>query len=270
MRKFCLKIHRWFALPLGVIMAILCFSGLAILLIKDLAPLFDMNAKELPIYTTIVRLHRWLFMKPENAHEGGQSLGRILTAVTSMCMAVVLLSGVVIWWPKTKKALKSRLKVSTNKGFRRFVYDSHVSLGIYVFIFLFLMALTGPVFSFGWYRAGMSKLFGQPIPPKEMKMQQAKEGSQQGATNDKAFAHTDTSQTKGQPQAQKDGAKDLKGDHHGKKPKGGKLFKQLHTGSWGGWFSRVLYAIAAFIGGFLPISGYYLWWKRRSAKKKKA
>lgn len=74
MRKFCLKIHRWFALPLGVIMAILCFSGLAILLIKDLAPLFDLNAKELPIYTTIVRLHRWLFMKPENAHEGGQSL----------------------------------------------------------------------------------------------------------------------------------------------------------------------------------------------------
>lgn len=70
MRKFCLKIHRWFALPLGVIMAILCFSGLAILLIKDLAPLFDMNAKEMPIYTMVVRLHRWLFMKPENAHDG--------------------------------------------------------------------------------------------------------------------------------------------------------------------------------------------------------
>ena len=85
------------------------------------------------------------------------------------------------------------------------------------------------------------------MPPKEMKMQQAKDGSHQGATNDKAFAQTDTSQTKG-----------------------GMLFKQLHTGTWGGWFSRVLYAIAALIGGFLPISGYYLWWKRRSAKKKKA
>ena len=209
-------------------------------------------------------------MKPENAHEGGQSLGRILTAVSAICMSIVLLSGVVIWWPKTKKALKSRLTVSTNKGFRRFVYDSHVSLGIYVFIFLFLMALTGPVFSFGWYRTGMSKLFGQPMPPKEMKMQQPKDGMKQGGTNDKAFAPTDASQMKGQPQAHKEGAKDMKGDHHGKKPKGGKLFKQLHTGSWGGWFSRVLYAIAAFIGGFLPISGYYLWWKRRSAKKKKA
>ena len=89
MRKFFLKIHKWFALPLGVVMAILCFSGLAILLIKDLAPLFDMNAKELPIYATIVRLHRWLFMKPENAHDGGLSLGRILTAVSSICMTIV-------------------------------------------------------------------------------------------------------------------------------------------------------------------------------------
>ena len=270
MRKLCLKIHRWLALPLGVVMTVLCFSGLAILLIKDLAPLFDMNAKELPIYTTIVRLHRWLFMKPENVHDGGLSLGRILTAVTSMCMVLVLLSGVVVWWPKSKKALKSRLTVSTNKGFRRFVYDSHVSLGIYVFIFLFLMALTGPVFSFGWYRQGMSKLFGQPMPPKEMKAQLSKDGAKQGETNEIAFRQPDTSKMKGQQQVQKDGTKDMKGDQQGKKPKGGKLFKQLHTGSWGGWFSRVLYAIAAFIGGFLPISGYYLWWKRRSTKKRKA
>ena len=269
MRKLCLKVHRWLALPLGIVMSILCFSGLALLLIKDVSGLFGMETKDIPFHAVVKQLHRWLFMMPENPH-GGISLGRIVTAVTSMCMTLVLLTGVVIWWPKSKKALKSRLKVSTNKGFRRFVYDSHVSLGIYVFVFLFLMALTGPVFSFGWYRAGMSKLFGQPMPPKEMKMQQAKEGSQQGATNDKAFAQTDTSQIKGQTQAQQEGEKYMKGDHHGKEPKGGKLFKQLHTGSWGGWFSRVLYAIAAFIGGFLPISGYYLWWKRRSAKKKKA
>ena len=108
------------------------------------------------------------------------------------------------------------------------------------------------------------------MPLKEMKAQLSKDGAKQGETNEKAFAQTDTSQTKGQPQAQKDGTKDMKGDQQGKKPKGGKLFKQLHTGSWGGWFSRVLYAIAAFIGGFLPISGYYLWWKRRSTKKRKA
>ena len=37
----------------------------------------------MPIYTMVVRLHRWLFMKPENAHEGGQSLGRILNSRVS-------------------------------------------------------------------------------------------------------------------------------------------------------------------------------------------
>jgi len=89
-------------------------------------------------------------------------------------MAIVLLTGVVIWWPKSLKMLKNRLSVSTSKGFRRFVYDSHVSLGIYAFVFLFLMALTGPVFSFGWYRQGMSKLFAQPMPQKEMKQKQVK------------------------------------------------------------------------------------------------
>lgn len=40
--------------------------------------------------------------------------------------------------------LKNRLTVSTSKGFRRFVHDTHVTLGIYAFVFLFLMAVTGP------------------------------------------------------------------------------------------------------------------------------
>ena len=55
----------------------------------------------------------------------------------------------------------------------------------------------------------------------------------------------------------------------GKKPKKGKLFKALHTGTWGGMFSKILYALAALIGGFLPISGYYIWWKRTSSKKRR-
>ena len=54
----------------------------------------------------------------------------------------------VIWWPKSKKALKNRLTVSTNKSFCWFVYDTHVSLGIYAFVFLFLMVFAGLVFSF--------------------------------------------------------------------------------------------------------------------------
>ncbi|MBQ4386367.1 MAG: PepSY domain-containing protein, partial [Prevotella sp.] len=33
---------------------------------------------------------------------------------------------------------------------------------------------------------------------------------------------------------------------------------------------KILYFLAALIGGFLPISGYYMWWKRTRTIKKKA
>jgi len=100
----------------------------------------------------------------------------------------VLLTGVVAWWPKSKKMLKNRLTVSTDKGFRRFVYDTHVSLGIYAFVFLFIIALTGPVFSFKWYKQGMSRLFGQETEQKEMKMEMKKDDAKQTATKEDAFA----------------------------------------------------------------------------------
>lgn len=266
MRKICLKIHKWLALPLGVFMAILCFTGFLLLVIKDISPLLGMEEGIDPFYKAVKQLHRWLFMMPNNPH-GGLSVGRVIMAVSSMCMALVLLTGVVVWWPKSKKMLKNRLKVSTNKGFRRFVYDTHVSLGIYAFVFLFLMAITGPVFSFGWYRQGMSKLFGQNTEKMETKM--PKGDGKQAATKQNAFAHDNTDRVKEHAQRQEGGTPDTKKDGNGKKPGGKKLFKSLHTGKWAGWFSRVLYALAALVGGFLPISGYYLWWKKRQAKRTK-
>ena len=266
MRKICLKIHKWLALPLGVFMAILCFTGLLLLVIKDISPLLGMEEGIDPFYKAVKQLHRWLFMVPNNPH-GGLSVGRVIMAVSSMCMVLVLLTGVVVWWPKSKKMLKSRLKVSTNKGFRRFVYDTHVSLGIYAFVFLFLMAITGPVFSFGWYRQGMSKLFGKNAEKMETKM--PKGDGKQAATKQNAFAHDNTDRVKEHAQRQEGGAPETKKDGDGKKPGGKKLFKSLHTGKWAGWFSRVLYALAALVGGFLPISGYYLWWKKRQGKRTK-
>lgn len=259
MRKFCLKLHRWLALPLGVFMSVLCFSGLVLLIGGEIAEASGADPKQVPFLVAVKQLHRWLFMVPDPPR-GGISAGRIITAVTAMCMTLVLLSGVVIWWPKTKQMLKNRLTVRTDKGFRRFVHDFHVSLGIYVVAFLLIISTTGPVFSFGWYRLGMSKLFGQEMPPKEVK------GGKEEAKP--TTAYDDSFRPKKDESQRLDAApQEAKKDEKGKKPKAGKLFKQLHTGKWGGWFSKILHAIAVLIGGFLPISGYYLWWKRRNAKK---
>lgn len=266
MRKFCLLIHRWLALPLGIFMSILCFTGFLLLVVKDVSALFGIDASEIAFNGYVKQMHRWLFMMPADPH-GGLSAGRVIVAVSSMCMAIVLLTGVVVWWPKSKKMLKNRLSVSTSKGFRRFVYDSHVSLGIYAFVFLFLMALTGPVFSFGWYRQGMSKLFGQNMPQKEMKPSAPQPQSPPATTATGAF--TADSARQPQPQAQSvtpsPSNDNVASQPNKKKKHASSLFNSLHTGDWAGWFSRLLYALAALIGGFLPISGYYMWWKRTHA-----
>jgi uncharacterized iron-regulated membrane protein len=42
---------------------------------------------------------------------------------------------------------------------------------------------------------------------------------------------------------------------------------QLHTGKWGGLFSKVLYFLACLIGATLPWTGYYFWLKKKSRQK---
>lgn len=120
-----------------------------------------------PFFTTMFRLHRWLLdsMKPD----GGIFWGKMIVGVSTLMFVFVLISGIVVWWPRTKKALKNSLKIVANKGWRRFWYDLHVAGGMYTLVLLLAMALTGLTWSFPWYRAGFYKLFG-------VEVQQAKGG----------------------------------------------------------------------------------------------
>ncbi len=95
------------------------------------------------------------------AYKGAKSAGKVIVGITTFVMVVILVSGIVIWIPRTRKALRNRLVVRGRKGWWRFWYDSHVSLGIYVTLFLLVMALTGLTWSFQWYRtATVDALFG--------------------------------------------------------------------------------------------------------------
>lgn len=114
-----------------------------------------------PFFTTMFRLHRWLLdsMKPD----GGIFWGKMIVGVSTLMFVFVLISGIVVWWPRTKKALKNSLKIVANKGWRRFWYDLHVAGGMYTLVLLLAMALTGLTWSFPWYRAGFYKLFGVEV-----------------------------------------------------------------------------------------------------------
>lgn len=111
-----------------------------------------------PFFTFMFRMHRWLLdsMKP------GETVfwGKVIVGTSTLMFVFVLVSGIIIWWPRTSKALKNRLKITLSKGWRRFWYDLHVAGGIYACVFLLAMALTGLTWSFQWYRTGFYKVFG--------------------------------------------------------------------------------------------------------------
>lgn len=194
--------------------------------------------KSYPFFQTMRKLHRWLMDPP--ASKGEKSVGKVIVGVTTLLMIFILISGLVIWIPRTRKALKNRLGVSCTKGWRRFWYDTHVALGFYATLFLLVMALTGLTWSFGWYRTAAYSLFGE---------------------NPSASVHR---VDKGKEKTRKDEVKITWKDAQVSAPQSMKgWFYAFHTGSWGGTLTQILYFLAALIGGALPLSGYYLWWKRK-------
>lgn len=116
-----------------------------------------------PFFNVMFRMHRWMLdsMKPD----GGIFWGKIIVGTSTLMFVFVLISGVVIWWPRTRRALKNSLKIAASKGWRRFWYDLHVAGGMYTLVFLLAMSLTGLTWSFQWYRTGFYKVFGVEIQP---------------------------------------------------------------------------------------------------------
>lgn len=145
-----------------------------------------------PFFLTMFKLHRWLLdgMKPD----GGIFWGKMIVGVSTLMFVFVLISGIVIWWPRTKKALKNSLKIAVGKGRRRFWYDLHVAGGMYALVLLLAMALTGLTWSFSWYRAGFYKVFGV-----EMK-QRAGHGALQTVHGTPQTAHGTLQTAHGTPQ----------------------------------------------------------------------
>ena len=116
-----------------------------------------------PFFNFMFRMHRWLLDSMKQ--DGGIFWGKMIVGTSTLMFVFVLISGVVVWWPRTRKALKNRLKIVANKGWRRFWYDLHVAGGMYALVFLLAMALTGLTWSFQWYRTGFYKTFGVEVQP---------------------------------------------------------------------------------------------------------
>ena len=109
-------------------------------------------------FMKIMRLHRWLL--DEYKRDGSFAWGKTIVGYSTLVLAIIIISGLVIWYPRNRKALKNRFKIRTKAGWFRFLYDLHVSGGFYAALLLLILALTGLTWSFGWYRDAFYTAFG--------------------------------------------------------------------------------------------------------------
>ena len=271
-------------------------------------------------FGTVRKLHRWLLDPPLS--KGEKSVGKAIVGVSTLALVLILVSGLILWIPRSRKALRNRLKVSYSDG-RRFWHDCHVSLGFYATLLLLVMALTGLTWSFGWYRTAAYALFGAPQQITAMQENPSRktdsgsrqnrersgertagreQGERQAETEMRPFDYTVWDAVLGELTAHCTAYKTItltqteaqvarqsamrRIDRATFDPRSGRLaeitryeetprqqrlrgwFYAFHTGTWGGIWTKILYFLAALIGASLPLTGYWLWWRRCMNKRK--
>lgn len=258
-------------------------------------------------FQSVRKLHRWLLDAPASRGEG--SIGKRVVGISTLLLVVILVSGLVIWIPRSRKALKNRLTISWRHGLRRFWYDSHIALGFYATLLLLVMALTGLTWSFGWYRTAAYALFGgsprqetvqqtarqketrpeaaQPTPheadaavgidlrawdrvAEELRRRYPDGRSITLSHGEARIVTSSPSHMRREDKVRFDPADGTLRQivRYDELPRAQRLrgwFYALHTGTWGGLLTRILYFAAALIGASLPLTGYYLWLRRRGA-----
>ncbi len=130
----------------------------------------------------VFSLHRWLLLDkveaPILASMTNQELGRLINGIATSLFLLGVLTGIFLWLPKKAKNWKQGLVVKWSGNWKRINHDLHNTLAFYSIFALFIMALTGPFWSFGWYKTAWQKTWDTYQAPKEEKKEdKSKESS---------------------------------------------------------------------------------------------
>ncbi|WP_089683829.1 PepSY-associated TM helix domain-containing protein [Catalinimonas alkaloidigena] len=87
-------------------------------------------------------------------------IGQPVVATATLVFVVMLLTGLVLWWPKNKSAARQRFSIKWNARWRRKNYDLHNVLGVYALWLALVLALTGLVWGFQWFAQGTYTALG--------------------------------------------------------------------------------------------------------------
>jgi uncharacterized iron-regulated membrane protein len=105
----------------------------------------DIN-REKEFLEIILKIHRSLCMG---------DAGKIITGTSALIFLIMIISGMVLWWPKKTNNSHHKFMVRKSAGKKRFTYDLHSVLGFYASFILIFTVITGLVFSFKWFEGAM-------------------------------------------------------------------------------------------------------------------
>jgi uncharacterized iron-regulated membrane protein len=80
-----------------------------------------------------------------------EKIGKPIVASATLIFVVLLITGIILWWPKNKAARKQRFTVKLNAKWRRTNYDLHNVLGFYMSWIIMFIAFSGLVWGFEWF-----------------------------------------------------------------------------------------------------------------------
>ena len=257
---------------------------------------------DIAFFTVMYRLHRFLLQsRPQG---DGIFWGKRIVGISTIIFVFIIITGIVVWVPRRGRSWGNRFKISVKHGWHRLWYDLHVAGGIYVALLLLIMALTGLTWAFPWYRTAFYGI----LAPERNELSTTENNSLDIAANEPTdtttltqFAvwqrvydavkqrsnYVEISINPDEVRARiSDCGNRRASDYYKFDTATGaitsaELYKNtsnnnklrgwvysLHTGSWGGFWVRLIYFIAAMFGATLPLTGYYLWIRRTLRSKK--
>lgn len=243
--------------------------------------------------------HFYLWLPPE--------IGQPVVASFTLVFLVMVISGLILWWPKKKKSADKSFKIRWDARWRRKNYDLHQVLGFYVMIFALVFALTGLVWGFTWFRDGVfaattggkkfeeyyapisdsTQISARKIPALDqvwMKMRAEYPDAdwievhppdyEHGSIAANANPDADTFWEMDYRYFDQYTLEELPVDHVWGRFEnasfGDKLHRMnydIHAGSIGGLAGKVLAFFLSAIIASLPVTGFLIWWGRRNKIK---
>lgn len=236
----------------------------------------------------------------------GPLVGKPLVGYSTLIFFVLLISGLVLWWPKKWKlrSVKKGLTFKKNAKVKRFNYDLHNVLGFYSLIPALIITITGLVYSFDWtddalqYLANGGQKVRKQIVPESSAADRYDERVMDNTIRSLLLSHQDADQFSLRFREDKLAPLDVQvrlkksrthlfawyyfdrntghlllkyghSDLHG----GEKLRSMnydLHVGSIGGMGTKILALAVSLICASLPVTGFFIWYhKRRKAGRRR-